>query len=79
MSISPAQLASFAEQINNHEALEAVKERVSMRIFNKWRTSDDDKRAILTSTLDAGDLFFKELSVIIAEHEITLEQQEDRL
>ena len=67
MSTTKAQLESFAKQLLEHDALEAVRERVRMRLFNRFCTSNAEEREIVNDLMAAENLFFSELKSILGE------------
>ena len=67
MSVSPEQLKDFARVMKNHPAYEEVKERVSLRIFDKFKTATNEERCVLGDIMNAGGLFYKELNYIVSE------------
>jgi len=67
MSISSSQLGDFARAINNHPAREAIADRINKRLYIKWLTANDDERKVIGDIHAAGELFYKELNIILAE------------
>jgi len=67
MSISDSQLEDFCRVINNHPALAEVKRRIKMKIFNRFITATDQDRVVLGNLMGAGELFYKEFSIVVNE------------
>ncbi len=69
MSVSIESMRDLAKMILSHGALDAVVERVHLRLFNRFRKATDDERVIIASIMDGMDLFMKEIRVIQDESE----------
>ena len=64
MSASPEAQVDLANQILNHHALETVRDRIQLNLFNRFRRGTEAERKIIADIMDAEGLFFKELQVI---------------
>ena len=67
MSVSPAQIEQFAKIILEHDAVEAVRERVRMRLFNRFCAATPEEREVVNDLMAAEKLFFTELKTILGE------------
>ena len=67
MSVSPAQMEQFAKTILEHDAVEAVRERIRMRLFNRFCTATPEEREVVNDLMAAENLFFAELKTILGE------------
>ena len=67
MSTTPAQLESFAKILLEHDALDAVRERIRMRLFSRFCSSTKEEREIVNDLMAAEKLFFTELKTILGE------------
>ena len=67
MSTTPAQLENFAKTLLEHDALDAVRERVRMRLFNRFCSGNPAEREVINDIMAAENLFFTELKTILGE------------
>ena len=64
MSTSNESMIDLANTIMNHPALEATRERVARRLFDKFRTSNPEERDLINTIMDNEHLFFNEIASI---------------
>ena len=67
MSVSPAQMEQFAKLMLEHDAVEAVRERIRMRLFDRFCRSNAEEREVVNDLMAAENLFFTELKTILGE------------
>lgn len=58
------QKVDFANMVLNHPALDAVREEVQFKLFNKFRTASPDEREQINHIMDNEALFFNQLEAI---------------
>lgn len=78
MSLSDRQLQAFANVLlQDEEAVAAVRERVQLRLFDKFRKASPAEREIINAIMDNESLFWTELKIILGEGEVVNDDGEE--
>ena len=67
MSTSKESLLDYAKALVTHPAHEAMRERVQMRLFNRFRTANEEERGVIGDIMNAEAMFFTELKIVVDE------------
>lgn len=78
MSTSPEAQLDLATHILNHHALDAVRDRIQLNLFQRFRRGTEEERKIIADIMDAEGLFFKELQVIVDEHAMLADEDKEK-
>lgn len=64
-------LVSYAKMVvTNHEGeREEVKRRIAFKLLEKFRSGNDEMKRAVSAIMNAEDILFSELNIIIAESE----------
>jgi len=76
MSVSQEAQADFATLVINHHALDTVRDRIQLNLFQRFRRGTEEERNIIADIMDAEGLFFKELQVIADDAKQLAEEEE---
>ena len=67
MSVSEAQLQNIADLIlNNKEAIEEIRNRYRLRMFDRFRTASPAQREIINAIMDNEQAFWEEMYALLS-------------
>ena len=75
MSVTPAQLEAYAAAVLNNPAMEEVRNRVKLSLFDRFRTANHAEREIINAIMDNETLFYDELKNILDGAEVVNETE----
>ena len=68
MSVSEDRITNYATYLmTDDEARDAVREKLELRMFRKFKTAPPEVRDEIAALLNYGDLFFSEVAALAAE------------
>ena len=77
MSVSQAQLANLAQLIlNNEEAVEEVRNRYRLRMFDRFRQASPAQREIINAIMDNEQAFWEEFRSLLVSEDVVNEEEE---